>query len=84
MDSKIRNARLRARLSQAEVGAAIGKSDMWVSLAERNRVPVTTELERRILKAISGLSDIRETQRRSVENLQADLRLPVTAGSSIR
>lgn len=82
--SKLRNARLQAGVSLAEVGAAIGRSDMWLSYVERGMTTVPRDIENRIMVAIERLAELRAAQRRRKVELAEELRLPNLAGTSIR
>ena len=82
MSKKIREARLRAGLTQADVGGAFQRTAAWEGMIERGETPISSELEGRILVAIRRLSALRESVRDSKEQLVEDLRLPT--GTSIR
>ena len=84
MSRKMFEARKRAGLTQAEVAAPIEVSQMWVSLAERGKVPVSADMERRVLAVIARLSRLKDAIRASKSRIVEDLRLPRAAGGSIR
>lgn len=84
MTSKIRQARLAARLTQAEVAAAINRSGMWLCLAERGKVPVGSDEERNIFIAIERLSALRAQIEETKRTLVADLALPAATGGAVR
>jgi len=76
--TKIREARFRAGLSQREVGAAVNRSGMWMSFAERGKLDLKPEEEATILRAIIHLAKFKAAVRKNREILYADLRFPST------
>jgi transcriptional regulator with XRE-family HTH domain len=57
---KVRGARRKTRVSQAEVGLAFGKSQTWYARIERGLVPIDEAMTKRLIKAIRLLAARRE------------------------
>ncbi len=74
--SAIREARISASLTAAEVGQAIGRTATWLGMAEVGAVALKPEHEKIILVAIGRLERFTETVRAAKEKLTADLKLP--------
>jgi hypothetical protein len=76
--SIILQARLDAELSQVCVASAIGKSQMWLSQAERDIIPLSAARRNKILKAIQELVRFREQVRQGQMALNKELHLGAT------
>jgi transcriptional regulator with XRE-family HTH domain len=74
MVTKILQARRAAGITQHEIARAIGKTTMWLSLAERGLTPVSPEMEQHILTLVHRLSWLNETVARKREELVSDVR----------
>jgi hypothetical protein len=72
----IREPRIRASLTCAEVARAVGRSAEWLGLAEVGASHVLPEQERVILVAIARLERFQQTVAVAKEKLTADLKLP--------
>jgi transcriptional regulator with XRE-family HTH domain len=56
---KVRSARRKTRVSQAEVGLAFGKSQTWYARIERGLVPIDEVMSKRLIKTIRLLAERR-------------------------
>jgi transcriptional regulator with XRE-family HTH domain len=74
--STIRDRRLRAGLTAAEVASAVGRNATWLGLVEAGATPLAPEHEKLILTAIGRLERFAETVASAREKLVADLKLP--------
>jgi DNA-binding XRE family transcriptional regulator len=74
--SQIKEARVRAGLTAAEVASAVGRNPTTFSSMESGMLPVPPEHERNILLAIDRLARFNETVRTAKATLTHDLRLP--------
>jgi transcriptional regulator with XRE-family HTH domain len=74
MHEKIRGARRKTRVSQAEVGLAFGKSQTWYARIERGLVPIDEAMSKRIIKAIRLLAEQREAVSRAASAAAARVR----------
>lgn len=76
MSSTIREARIAASLTTAEVASAVGRNATWLGLAEIGEVPLAPEAEKIILTAIGRLERFAQTVATARAKLVADLKLP--------
>jgi transcriptional regulator with XRE-family HTH domain len=74
--SKIKEARIAASLTAAEVAASVGRSAEWMSRVEGGITQLSLEHERLVLTAIARLASFAETIRSMRATLTCDLRLP--------
>lgn len=79
--SAIREARIRASLTVAEVATSVGRNGTWLSDVEHGQAALEPEHERKILLAIDRLARFNETVRAAKATLTHDLRLPPTRPS---
>ena len=80
-DKKLRRERIAAGISQTELGEALRRSQVWVSLLERGRIPITVDMEGRVLTAIRRLSEFRKAAEEQRRAMTQDLALPVELSS---
>jgi transcriptional regulator with XRE-family HTH domain len=75
--TRILKARLEAELTQAEVAQVVGRSQMWLSYAERGKFGnLDSGTEARVLLAIERLVAHRERMKADRQRTIQDLRLP--------
>jgi hypothetical protein len=76
--SPIEDARKRANLTLAEVGAAVNRTCEWVCKAEAGRIVLPPDHENKVLEAITRLARFAQSVAEAKEKLTADLHLPPT------
>jgi hypothetical protein len=76
MSSVIREARIKASLTAAEVASAVGRSADWMGLVEAGAKSITPETEKVIMTAIGRLERFAQTVEQARAKLVADLKLP--------
>jgi transcriptional regulator with XRE-family HTH domain len=76
VSSTIQEARQKAGLTCAEVGAAVGRTSTWISQMECGITHLQPEQERLILIAVGRLARFKQTVEEAKAKLVADLKLP--------
>jgi hypothetical protein len=76
LSTKIHDARVRAGLTAAEIGSAVGRSSGWMNSVEGGLCRISPEHEQIILVAIERLARFRRTVEQAREKLVSDLKLP--------
>jgi len=74
--SGVREARVRANLSTAELGNAVGRTATWICAAETGVTPLDSNEEKILLEAIARLERFAASVATAREKLTADLHLP--------
>ena len=74
--STIRDVRVRAGLTAAEVASAVGRSAEWLGLVEVGASRLRPDEEKTILVAIGRLERFAQTVAEAKEKLTSDLKLP--------
>jgi transcriptional regulator with XRE-family HTH domain len=82
MSSTIKEARVRAGLTGAEVATAVGRSAEWLGFVECGATPLKPEHERVILEAVNRLRRFHVTVAEAKEKLTRDLKLPPARSAS--
>ena len=77
----IEDARKRANLTTAEVGAAVDRSGEWVYKVEIGRIVLPPDHEKKILEAIARLARFAQSVEEAKDRLTLDLRLPPMTNS---
>ncbi len=78
---KLRRGRIAAGVPQTELGEALRRSQVWVSLLERGRIAITPDMERRVMTAILRLAEFRKAAQKQQRAMTEDLALPVELSS---
>jgi transcriptional regulator with XRE-family HTH domain len=74
--TRILKARQDADITQGDVAAAVGRSQIWLSRAERGLAPIDKGVEARILLAIERIKAHKERMRLDRQQALEGLRLP--------
>ena len=71
--AKVKERRQRERISQAELGSAIGFTQTWVSLFERGLIKPNRVTVQRMLAAITRISKTRDAVREATAKAEKDV-----------
>ena len=77
----LKRERIAAGISQTELGEALRRSQMWISLLERGHIPITLDMEGRVLTAIRRLAEFKKAAQKQQRAMTEDLALPVELSS---